>query len=95
MPAEMFGGEGIVAEIEILRGDLAGILHEATASTVEYLFDDSIAGLVQDGDGVTVTFERAAPRRFDLVVGTGRFASTTGRAGGWCCSAMPGTAPPR
>src|SRR5215510_6151248 len=30
MPAQMFGGEGIVAEIEILRGDLARILHEAT-----------------------------------------------------------------
>ncbi len=69
MPAEMFGGEGIVAEIEILRGDLGRILHDATAAHTEYLFDDSIADLVQDADGVTVSFERSAPRRFDLVVG--------------------------
>jgi 2-polyprenyl-6-methoxyphenol hydroxylase-like FAD-dependent oxidoreductase len=69
MPADMFGGDGIVAEIEILRGDLARILYEATASDTEYLFDDSIAGLAEDERGVTVTFERSAPRRFDLVVG--------------------------
>src|SRR5436305_6137796 len=69
MPAEMFGGEGIVAEIEILRGDLGRILYEATAAHTEYLFDDSIADLVQDADGVTVSFERSASRRFDLVVG--------------------------
>jgi 2-polyprenyl-6-methoxyphenol hydroxylase-like FAD-dependent oxidoreductase len=69
MPADMFGGDGIVAEIEILRGDLARILHEATAPDTEYLLDDSITALEQDDRGVTVTFERAAPRRFDLVVG--------------------------
>ena len=43
MPADAFGGEGIVAEIEILRGDLGAILHGATRVDVEYLFDDSIA----------------------------------------------------
>src|SRR5687767_9107334 len=30
LPADAFGGEGIVAEIEIARGDLARILLEAT-----------------------------------------------------------------
>ena len=37
MPADLFGGEGIVAEIEILRGDLTRILYarprETTPST--------------------------------------------------------------
>jgi 2-polyprenyl-6-methoxyphenol hydroxylase-like FAD-dependent oxidoreductase len=69
MPADMFGGEGIVAEIEILRGDLAHILYDAARQETEYLFDDSITGLSQVEDGVRVTFERAAPRTFDLVVG--------------------------
>jgi 2-polyprenyl-6-methoxyphenol hydroxylase-like FAD-dependent oxidoreductase len=69
MPADSFGGEGIVSEIEILRGDLGGLLYEATRSDVEYLFDDTITGLDQDADGVTVTFEKASPRRFGLVVG--------------------------
>ncbi|MEN3305468.1 MAG: hypothetical protein V7603_1670 [Micromonosporaceae bacterium] len=69
MPADLFGGEGIVAEVEILRGDLARILYDATRHETEYLFDDSIASLAQRDDGVAVTFERAAPRTFDLVVG--------------------------
>jgi 2-polyprenyl-6-methoxyphenol hydroxylase-like FAD-dependent oxidoreductase len=69
LPADAFGGEGIVSEIEILRGDLGGLLYEATLPDTEYLFDDTITGLDEDDDGVTVTFEKASPRRFGLVVG--------------------------
>lgn len=69
VPADSFGGEGIVSEIEILRGDLARLLYEATLPDTEYLFDDTVTGLAEDADGVTVTFEKAAPRRFGLVVG--------------------------
>ncbi len=68
MPAELFGGEGIVAEIEILRGDLSRILVEATADC-EYLFGDWITGLVEEPDGVRVRLERGGERRFDVVVG--------------------------
>ncbi|MEU2630050.1 FAD-dependent monooxygenase, partial [Kitasatospora sp. NPDC007106] len=42
LPADAFGGEGIVSEIEILRGDLAGLLYEDTAPYTEYLFDDTV-----------------------------------------------------
>ncbi|GHG96040.1 FAD-dependent monooxygenase [Streptomyces rubradiris] len=69
VPADSFGGEGIVSEIEILRGDLAHLLYEATLPDTEYLFDDTVTGIAQDADAVTVTFEKAAPRRFGLVVG--------------------------
>ncbi|MFE7117294.1 FAD-dependent monooxygenase [Streptomyces sp. NPDC057654] len=69
MPADSFGGEGIVSEIEILRGDLARLLYEATLPDTEYLFDDTVTRIDQDADGVAVTFENAAPRRFGLVVG--------------------------
>lgn len=69
MPADSFGGEGIVSEIEILRGDLGRMLYDATVPGVEYLFDDTVTALDQDDDGVTVTFEKAVPRRFGLVVG--------------------------
>ncbi|MER6318629.1 FAD-dependent monooxygenase [Streptomyces sp. NPDC001581] len=69
LPADSFGGEGIVSEIEILRGDLARLLYEATLPDTEYLFDDTVTGIDQDADAVTVTFEKAAPRRFALVVG--------------------------
>jgi 2-polyprenyl-6-methoxyphenol hydroxylase-like FAD-dependent oxidoreductase len=57
------------AEVEILRGDLAAILHDVTKDNVEYLFGDSIQTLDQDADGVTVAFESGETRRFDLVVG--------------------------
>ncbi|MGW4967821.1 FAD-dependent monooxygenase [Nonomuraea sp. NPDC004186] len=54
---------------EVLRGDLARIMYDATKQGVEYLFGDSITGLTQGHDGVMVTFARSAPRMFDLVIG--------------------------
>jgi len=69
MPADAFGGEGIVSEIEVLRGDLCRVLYEASLPETDYIFDDAITGIEQHADGVTVTFEKAPPRRFSLVVG--------------------------
>jgi 2-polyprenyl-6-methoxyphenol hydroxylase-like FAD-dependent oxidoreductase len=68
MPETAFGGEGIISEIEILRGDL-GQVYDATRGRAEYLFDDTITAIRQDDDGVLVTFEKAAPRRFGYVFG--------------------------
>jgi 2-polyprenyl-6-methoxyphenol hydroxylase-like FAD-dependent oxidoreductase len=69
--ASLDGAFGVIdpADIEIVRGDLVSILHEAARSDVEYIFDDSISGLTETADGVTVTFERSAPRTFGLVAG--------------------------
>ncbi|MEU9019740.1 FAD-dependent monooxygenase [Actinomadura sp. NPDC048394] len=53
--------------VEIMRGDLVALLHEATDA--EIVFGDSISGIEQDDDGVTVAFEHAPARRFDLVIG--------------------------
>lgn len=78
MSAEIFGGR-TGDDDEIMRGDLARILHERTRDDVEYLFGDSIASLTEDADGVLVTFERSAPRRFDLVVGADGMHSHTRR----------------
>jgi 2-polyprenyl-6-methoxyphenol hydroxylase-like FAD-dependent oxidoreductase len=64
MPAEIFAGD-----VEILRGDLGRILYQATRDGTEYLFGDTITGLDQRADGVHVTFSRAAPGVFDLVIG--------------------------
>lgn len=69
MGVDTFGGEGMVSEIEILRGDLAALLLKATSPDTEYLFDDTIAGITQDATGVTVSFEKAAPRRCRLLIG--------------------------
>ncbi|MBV9793931.1 MAG: FAD-dependent monooxygenase [Actinobacteria bacterium] len=69
MPMEAHGGEGIISEIEILRGDLGQLLYEASRPGTGYLFDDTITALEQDETGVNVTFEKAPPRRFGLVIG--------------------------
>ena len=69
MPVDAFQGHGLVSADEILRGDLGAILYEAACPGVSYLFDDTITTLEQHTDGVLVTFEKADPRRFDLVVG--------------------------
>ncbi|MFF5079289.1 FAD-dependent monooxygenase [Actinoplanes sp. NPDC000266] len=66
MPADMFGGEGIVAEIEISRGDLSRILVEATAATADYRFGDRITELTPDG---RATFRSGGSGRYDVVVG--------------------------
>jgi 2-polyprenyl-6-methoxyphenol hydroxylase-like FAD-dependent oxidoreductase len=55
--------------VEIMRGELVSLLHEATHNDVAYRFGDQIRTIHQDGGGVEVTFEHGAPRRFGLVVG--------------------------
>lgn len=74
LPADLFAGD-----VEILRGDLARILYDATSPYTEYLFGDSVTSLTEDPTGVAVTFERSAPRRFDLVIGADGLRSTTRR----------------
>jgi len=66
---DAFGGEGLVSEIEILRGDLAELLYRSTVPQTEYIFDDTITAIAQDDDGVTVSFENSAPRRCRLLIG--------------------------
>ncbi len=65
--------------VELPRGDLASILHEAVRDDVEYLFNDSVRVLEQDGHGVDVAFEHSDSRRFDLVVGADGLHSTVRR----------------
>ncbi|WP_433372175.1 FAD-dependent monooxygenase [Streptosporangium sp. CA-115845] len=55
-------------DIELPRADLARVLSSTVAA--DYLYNDTITALHQDPGGVNVTFENAAPRRFDLVIGT-------------------------
>lgn len=67
---DVFGPSGgPAAEWALLRTDLARILYEATKDDVEFLFDDAIAEVDQDEDGVTVSFEKSETRRFDVVLG--------------------------
>jgi 2-polyprenyl-6-methoxyphenol hydroxylase-like FAD-dependent oxidoreductase len=55
--------------VELPRGELAANLYRAARDDAEFVFGDGVAALAQDPDGVDVTFERGAPRRFDVVIG--------------------------
>ncbi|MEU4831228.1 FAD-dependent monooxygenase [Streptosporangium sp. NPDC023615] len=74
LPAAFTGGD-----VEILRGDLSALLHERTEADCEYVFGDSVTSLTDTAGGVHVTFERGAPRTFDLVVGADGIHSTVRR----------------
>jgi 2-polyprenyl-6-methoxyphenol hydroxylase-like FAD-dependent oxidoreductase len=52
--------------VEIMRDDLSETYYDAARDEVDYVFGDSITSISAAGE---VTFERGAPRRFDLVVG--------------------------
>ncbi|MFL6126549.1 FAD-dependent monooxygenase [Actinophytocola sp.] len=64
---------------EVPRADLAAVLYATVRDDAEFLFDDTVTELRQDSGGVDVTFDRAAPRRFDLVVGADGLHSTVRR----------------
>ena len=64
-------------DVGILRGDLVDILYRATKDKVEYIFGDSIVGMVQTPGHVRVTFASGASRTFDLVVGADGLRSHT------------------
>ncbi|MFI6074571.1 FAD-dependent monooxygenase [Actinoplanes sp. NPDC051343] len=80
MTIEDFGGEGIISEIEVLRGDLAEILVESSlAAGVTYLFSTSIRALVDGPDGVRATLSDGSEQVFDLVIGADGPHSATRR----------------
>ena len=71
------GGDLDSPDVEILRDDLCRVLHDAATGDVTYLFDDTITAIDDGPDGARVTFERAAPRTFDIVVGADGLHSNT------------------
>ena len=65
--------------VEVSRGELAATLAAAAGQHAELVYDDTVTSVHQDRDGVDVTFERAAPGRFDLLVGADGLHSTVRR----------------
>ena len=55
--------------ISLPRGDLAAAIYTTIEDEVETIFGDSIATIDEHSDGVRLTFEKNAPRDFDLVIG--------------------------
>jgi 2-polyprenyl-6-methoxyphenol hydroxylase-like FAD-dependent oxidoreductase len=51
------------------RSDLSAILYDSLGGSTETIFGDSIASIEDTGRVAHVTFDRSAPREFDLVIG--------------------------
>ncbi|MDR7280591.1 FAD-dependent monooxygenase [Catenuloplanes atrovinosus] len=67
-------------DIEVLREDLAGLLHRhGVAAGVRHVFGDTVTALRETDAGVRVEFAHAAPRTVDLVVGADGLRSATRR----------------
>lgn len=61
-------GDGPTAEMEILRGDLARLIYNATRERVEFRFGDTITGIEHRSAGAQVTFKSGRSERYDAVV---------------------------
>uniref|UniRef100_UPI0034337980 FAD-dependent oxidoreductase n=1 Tax=uncultured Microbacterium sp. TaxID=191216 RepID=UPI0034337980 len=71
------GQDGPTAEIEILRGQLAGIMLGIVPDEVTVEHGDFVVDVRQDADGVDVTLDSGREERFDLVlVAEGRSSRT-------------------
>jgi 2-polyprenyl-6-methoxyphenol hydroxylase-like FAD-dependent oxidoreductase len=66
-PESISGGDG--SDLEVRRGDLAEILHDAVRDDVEFLFDNSVSALNDHSGGVDVTFRSGLQRTYDHVIG--------------------------
>jgi len=61
-------GDGPTAEMEILRGDLSRLLHDAAEAHATYRFGDHVASLENTADAVVVTLESGAIERYDALI---------------------------
>lgn len=72
-----FDGEGPIAELEILRGELAKLLIQHSQDRVNYRFGDSIETIEDTGEQVHVRFEQGGEQVYDLVIVAEGIGSTT------------------
>ncbi|KAG4423996.1 hypothetical protein IFR04_002838 [Cadophora malorum] len=80
-PVREDGGRSFTSEIEILRGEMAGVFYEATKAVegIEYVFGDHVTDMVEKEGKVEVTLEKGGKREFDIVVGADGQGSKTRR----------------
>lgn len=71
-------GDSLTSDVEILRGELAGILIDITQNDVSYIFGDMVESLDETDKEVIVTFANGTPTKaFDLVVAADGLGSKT------------------
>ncbi|MGQ2994127.1 MAG: FAD-dependent monooxygenase [Blastomonas fulva] len=72
------GGFGsLTSDFEILRGDFARVLFDATRGACEYRFGTSVSAIEEIGDGARVTFIDGSTEVFELVICADGLSSST------------------
>ncbi|MET0390257.1 MAG: FAD-dependent monooxygenase [Polyangiales bacterium] len=66
--AAAFDGEGPVAALEILRGELAKVLVEASTDKVDYVYGDQVTEVHDGEDALRVRFQSGKTAEFDLMI---------------------------
>lgn len=61
-------GDGPTAEMEILRGDLARLLHDAARDHARFRFGDHVASIEEVPDAAVVTFASGTTERYEAVI---------------------------
>lgn len=75
--ADAIDGDGPTAEMEILRGDLAHLLHDAAGGDVDFRYGDHITAISNEEEEAVVTFASGAIERYDAVIVAEGVGSTT------------------
>lgn len=63
--------------LNLLRGDVEDVLHDAIAGEVEIRFGSTVAAIAQDDTGVDVALDDGTVERADLLIGADGLHSTT------------------
>lgn len=66
--ADVIDGDGPTAEMEILRGDLARLLHDSAQDHATFRFDDHVTSIDDKEDAAVVTFASGMTGRYDAVI---------------------------
>src|SRR5450830_551615 len=74
-PKGSFGS--LTSDFEILRGDFARVLFDATRSTCQYRFDTAVNGIEEIEDGVRATFVDGSTEEFALLICADGLSSST------------------
>ncbi|CAI9120380.1 FAD-dependent monooxygenase [Brytella acorum] len=67
----------LTSDFEILRGDFAHVLFEATAEICDYRFETFVTHLDQRDDGIAATFNDGSVEEFELVICAEGIGSST------------------
>ena len=68
---------GLTSDFEILRGDFARILFDATRTQCDYRFGTSVSAIEESGEGVRAMFSDGSSEEFALVICADGISSST------------------